>query len=79
MMFEVGQEVSILHETGVFKVLEIEAGQLTLQDEFGFSQKIAPHLVVPRKAVSIGKLIVKDATSSASNSTKKSPQKTTPT
>ena len=78
MMFEVGQEVSILHETGVFKVLEIEAGQLTLQDEFGFSQKIAPHLVVPRKAVSIGKLIVKDATSSASNSTKKSPQKSEP-
>jgi len=78
MMFEVGQEVSILHETGVFKVLEIEAGQLTLQDEFGFSQKIAPHLVVSRKAVSIGKLIVKDATSSASTSTKKSPQKTEP-
>jgi dsDNA-specific endonuclease/ATPase MutS2 len=75
MMFEVGQEVSILHETGVFKVLEIEAGQLTLQDEFGFSQKIAPHLVVPRKAVSIGKLIVKDATSPVSTSTKKSPQK----
>jgi hypothetical protein len=40
MMFEVGQEVSILHETGVFKVLEVEAGSLTLQDEFGFSQKI---------------------------------------
>ena len=78
MMFEVGQEVSILHETGVFKVLEIEAGQLILQDEFGFSHKIAPHLVVPRKAVSIGKLIVKDATSSASTSTKKSPQKSEP-
>ena len=78
MMFEVGQEVSILHETGVFKILEIEAGQLILQDEFGFSQKIAPHLVVPRKAVSIGKLIVKDATSSASTSTKKSPQKSEP-
>jgi dsDNA-specific endonuclease/ATPase MutS2 len=78
MMFEVGQEVSILHETGVFKVLEIEAGQLTLQDEFGFSQKIAPHLVVPRKAVSIGKLIVKDATSPVSTSTKKSPQKSEP-
>jgi DNA-nicking Smr family endonuclease len=78
MMFEVGQEVSILHETGVFKVLEIEAGQLTLQDEFGFSQKIASNLVVPRKAVSTNKLIVKDASSSANTSIKKSQQKSDP-
>ena len=78
MMFEVGQEVSILHETGVFKVLEIEDGQLTLQDEFGFNQKIASNLVVSRKAVSTNKLIVKDTTSSASTSTKKSPQKSEP-
>ncbi len=75
MMFEVGQEVSILHETGVFKVLEIEAGSLTLQDEFGFSQKIAPHLVVARKVVSTAKLIVKDNTNSVPTSTKKSPPK----
>jgi DNA-nicking Smr family endonuclease len=75
MMFEVGQEVSILHETGVFKVLEIEIGSLTLQDEFGFSQKIAPHLVVARKAVSTAKLIVKDNTNSVPTSTKKSPPK----
>ncbi|MEY4351650.1 MAG: hypothetical protein RL078_1729 [Bacteroidota bacterium] len=78
MMFEVGQEVSILHETGVFKVLEIEAGQLTLQDEFGFSQKIASNLVVPRKAVSTNKLIVKDTSNLAPTSTKKSPQKSEP-
>jgi hypothetical protein len=78
MMFEVGQEVSILHEIGVFKVLEIEIGSLTLQDEFGFSQKIAPHLVVARKAVSTVKLIVKDNTNSVPTSTKKAPQKSEP-
>ena len=78
MMFEVGQEVSILHETGVFKVLEIEKGSLTLQDEFGFSQKIAPHLVVARKAVSTAKLIVKDNINLVPTSTKKSPQKSEP-
>ena len=74
MMFEVGQEVSILHETGVFKVLEVEAGSLTLQDEFGFSQKIAPNLVVARKTVSTAKLIVKDNTNSVPTSKKIAPK-----
>jgi hypothetical protein len=60
MIFEVGQEVSILHETGVFIVLKIEESNLVLQDEFGFTQQMAKHFVVARKSIASHKIVIKD-------------------
>ena len=37
MSWFVGQQVSVLHESGIFTIQEILKTQLVLSDEFGFS------------------------------------------
>ncbi len=59
MMFELGQEVSLLHEVGVFIVRSIEGSVLLLEDEFGFEQRVAVGLVVPRKPIKATSIAVK--------------------
>ena len=39
MMFELEQEVSLLHEVGVFVVKSIEHHELVVQDEFGLTAR----------------------------------------
>lgn len=79
MIFEVGQEVSILHETGIFIVLEIEGSSLVLQDEFGFTQKIDSHFVVARKSITAHKIVIKDEQNAANKTVKQSILKEVPT
>ena len=58
-MFEIGQKVSLLHEVGVFIVRSIEGSVLLLEDEFGFEQRVAVGLVVPRKPIKATSIAVK--------------------
>jgi hypothetical protein len=59
MMFELEQEVGLLHEVGVFVVKSIEHHELVVQDEFGFNQRVAIKFVVPRKPIDAKVLVVK--------------------
>ena len=59
MMFELEQEVSLLHEVGVFVVKSIDHHELVVQDEFGFEQRVAIKFVVPRKPIVAKVLVVK--------------------
>lgn len=59
MMFELGQEVSLLHEVGVFVVKSIEHHDLVVQDEFGFEQRVAIKFVVPRKPIDTKVVVIK--------------------
>jgi hypothetical protein len=58
-MFELEQEVGLLHEVGVFVVKSIEHHELVVQDEFGFNQRVAIKFVVPRKPIDAKVLVVK--------------------
>jgi hypothetical protein len=59
MIFQLGQEVSLLHEVGVFIVKSIEHHELVIQDEFGFEQRVAIKFVVPRKPIEAKVLVIK--------------------
>lgn len=59
MMFELGQEVSLLHEVGIFVVKSIEHHELVVQDEFGFEQRVAVKYVVPRKPIEAKVVVIK--------------------
>lgn len=59
MMFELGQEVSLLQEVGIFVVKSIEHHELVVQDEFGFEQRVAAKYVVPRKPIEAKVVVIK--------------------
>ncbi len=59
MMFELGQEVSLLHEVGIFVVKSIELHEFVVQDEFGFEQRVAVKYVVPRKPIEAKVVVIK--------------------
>jgi len=60
--FEVGENVSILDESGVFTIKEILQGKARIEDEFGFEQWIDMKFVVKRRSISINRLQKKDET-----------------
>ncbi|MBM3186325.1 MAG: hypothetical protein FJZ67_08485, partial [Bacteroidetes bacterium] len=58
--FEVGENVSILDESGVFTIKEIQLNKVRIEDEFGFEQWIDLKLVVKRRTISVDRLQKKD-------------------
>ena len=51
MSWYIGQEVSVLHETGTFKIKKIEQNQMVLEDEHGFDYTFSKSLVVVRQPI----------------------------
>lgn len=73
MSWFVGQQVSVLHESGIFTIQEILKTQLVLSDEFGFSYTYTQDLVVARQAIDVQKIKNKDQITSARNQRQKPP------
>jgi hypothetical protein len=69
MHFQQHEEVSILNEAGIFRVLRAEGTFLWLEDEHGFDRKVAVEFVVRRKQINVQKVTNKD--NSAVHSSKK--------
>jgi hypothetical protein len=67
MNFQQYEEVSILNESGLFRVLRAEGLFLYLEDEHGFERKVSVEFVVRRKQIQVNKIPVKDGLSSASS------------
>ena len=62
--FEVGENVSILDESGVFTIKEILQGKARIEDEFGFEQWIDLKFIVKRRSITVDRLQKKDETGS---------------
>jgi hypothetical protein len=62
--FEVGENVSILDESGVFTIKEILQGNTRIEDEFGFEQWIDLKFIVKRRSIYVDRLQKKDETGS---------------
>ena len=60
MSWFVGQEVAVLREAGIFKVLAIEEESLLLEDENGFTYRYMKLEVVLRQPINTDKLSSKD-------------------
>lgn len=73
MSWYVGQQVSVLRESGIFIIQEILKTQLVLTDEFGFSYTYTQDLVVARQAIDVQKIKNKDQINSARNQRQKPP------
>jgi hypothetical protein len=71
MSWYVGQQVSVLRESGIFIIQEILKTQLVLTDEFGFSYTYTQDLVVARQAIDVQKIKNKDQINSARNQRQK--------
>ena len=69
MNFHQFEEVSILNESGVFRVIRAEGTFLCLEDEHGFERKVSLEFVVRRVQMNVLKVPNKDE--SNSNFTKK--------
>ncbi|MFM6935007.1 MAG: hypothetical protein ACKOXP_06155 [Flavobacteriales bacterium] len=66
MLFQAFEEVSILNESGVFRVLRAEGTFLFLEDEHGFERKVSLEFIVRRKQITVDKVPAKDRVSSPS-------------
>lgn len=60
--FEVGENVSVLDESGVFIIKEIQLTKVRIEDEFGFEQWVDLKFVVKRRSISVERLQKKDET-----------------
>ena len=60
MLFHQFEEVSILNEVGVYRVLRAEDTFLWLEDEHGFERKVSVQFVVRRKQIKVEKVPQKD-------------------
>jgi len=67
MNFQLYEEVSILNESGLFRVLRAEGTFLFLEDEHGFERKVSVEFVVRRKQIQVNKVPIKDGLSSATS------------
>lgn len=70
MNFQQYEEVSILNESGVFRVIRVEGTFLLLEDEHGFERKVSLEFVVRRVQINVHKVPNKDQ--SNLNTSKKS-------
>ena len=70
MVFQLNEEVSILNEAGIYRVLRAEGTFLWLMDEHGFDRKVSIEFVVRRLQIPVQKVPNKDHL--AMNSSKKS-------
>lgn len=60
MHFQQNEEVSILNEAGIYRVIRAEGTFLWLEDEHGFERKVAVEFVVRRKQINVEKVTNKD-------------------
>lgn len=60
MHFQKNEEVSILNEAGIYRVIRAEGTFLWLEDEHGFDRKVAVEFVVRRKQINVEKVTNKD-------------------
>jgi hypothetical protein len=67
MNFQQFEEVSILNESGLFRVLRAEGLFLYLEDEHGFERKVSVEFVVRRKQIQVNKVPFKDDVSATSS------------
>jgi hypothetical protein len=67
MNFQQFEEVSILNESGLFRVLRAEGLFLYLEDEHGFERKVSVDFVVRRKQIQVNKVPFKDDVSATSS------------
>jgi len=67
MNFQQYEEVSILNESGLFRVLRAEGLFLYLEDEHGFERKVSVEFVVRRKQIQVNKVPFKDDVSATSS------------
>jgi dsDNA-specific endonuclease/ATPase MutS2 len=58
--FGVGEKISILDESGIFTIKEIQACKVRIEDEFGFEQWIEKKFLVKRRDISFEIVQVKD-------------------
>jgi hypothetical protein len=73
MSWYLGQQVSVLRESGIFTIQEIQKTQLVLTDEFGFSYTYTKDLVVARQAIDVQKIKNKDELTGARTQRQKPP------
>tara|TARA_B100001287_G_scaffold276190_1_gene286158 strand:+ start:3788 stop:4306 length:519 start_codon:yes stop_codon:yes gene_type:complete len=60
MNFIIGEQVSILNETGSYKVIGIESAYLVLEDEHGFDRRIPHRMIAKSKPVITRNVVRKD-------------------
>jgi len=65
--FQVGENVSILDESGVFIIKEIILSKVLIEDEFGFEQWIDLKFVLKRRSISVNRIQKKDESESRSS------------
>ena len=70
-MFLLGEYISILNETGKYRVLSIQSSFLLVEDEHGFERKIVHGNAVKIASFNTGEIQVKDADSIKIRSNKK--------
>lgn len=69
--FVLGEQVSILEESGIYLVREIFFDTVRIEDEFGFDQIIETKFIVKRRKISIDKIQEKDRPPNKTKSPKK--------
>lgn len=60
MNFTIGEQVSILNETGSYKVIGIESTHLVLEDEHGFDRNVPCTMIAKSKPVITRNIVLKD-------------------
>jgi hypothetical protein len=59
-VFEIGESVSLLNETGTFVVRKILDNKVVIEDEFGFDRIIDIQFLVKKRPINVEKVIIKD-------------------
>jgi len=70
MLFEIGEKVSLLKESGVFIIVEIQTNVAIVLDEFSFERKVLRSELVKRKEIPIRGNIPKKDFQKSENITK---------
>ena len=71
MNFIIGEQVSILNETGSYKVIGIESTYLVIKDEHGFDRNVSRTMIAKSKPVITRNVVRKDQDSELSEGGRK--------
>lgn len=77
MNFSVGEQVSILMESGIFIVVQTQIHSIIIEDEDGFQRSIPRHLVVKRNVIK-SSVVIKDLSQDQKCVTRKKAKNTIP-
>jgi uncharacterized protein YcbK (DUF882 family) len=70
-LFQIGEKVSLLDETGVFTIREFLSGKVIIEDEFGFERLIETRFIVKRKVIAVEEIQQKDMINAHDQSNRK--------